>query len=268
MVKNHVTDLTHDQHENQNAALTGLESPPPSKLPREVTTKASAHSWREPRVRFWWTATIVLLLIALYVIVTQAWVWSREKRLLVSGILVEAHVVEANGQYNIGKKQPPDSRVKLKATVNGRERRYDGFLAGRKQHIVVGEKVPIRVDPENPGVWTARTEPAPLAKQLVGAWVPAPVIVIALLASLLARRGVLSTWQTGPSAAAVVVGTSHSALAPLSRVVRCALSDGSDKRLFTVFVPNRVARLQPGDALWLVLAPNRPDRALAAMLYE
>ena len=57
-------------------------------------------------------------------------------------------------------------------------------------------------------------------------------------------------------------------LAPLSRAVACVLSDGSDKRVITVYVPQRVAKLNKGDAITLVVPPGNPGRSLAAAAYQ
>jgi len=46
------------------------------------------------------------------------------------------------------------------------------------------------------------------------------------------------------------------------------LVNHADKRLITVFIPHAIAQLAPGDSLYLIVPPNRPHRALPAMLYQ
>jgi hypothetical protein len=54
----------------------------------------------------------------------------------------------------------------------------------------------------------------------------------------------------------------------VSRVVRFALADGNDRRVFHVLYPASSGKLVKGDKLLLVAPANRPSRAIVAALYK
>ena len=64
-----------------------------------------------------------------------------------------------------------------------------------------------------------------------------PVIVACVLVAALIRRRLLRLWQREPARLAVVVDSRPTALAPLSRAVRCTLRDGHPRQAVTVFIP-------------------------------
>jgi hypothetical protein len=179
-------------------------------------------------------------------------------------------VVEADGKAHEGPEFAPPVSVKLKYTLNGRSYTVAGIVEAGDgpRYVSPKQTIPIRVDPDHPTDWTARDHPTSLARELLGTGLILGVVVLLLIAALWARRRVLRIWRDGQSMAAVVVQTAHSALAPRSRAVRCALVNHADKRVFTVFFPHAAAQPAPGDTLYLVAPPHHPERALPAMLYQ
>ncbi len=246
-------------------SATAREPAPP---PRELTRRAKSRAWNEPVIRFWWLASLVLLLFSIYFAIQQTLVWLEERQLIREGDRVTAIVRAAGRETITGKRVAPSNPAKLRFTYKEKEREVTGLLAGRKDYIVLGDPVELRIDPDHPEVWTARTEPGNLAQQLLGALLILPAAVIALTVSVWLRRRVLNIWRNGSPRAALVVDSRQTALAPLSRAVRCAYRDPGEKRLITVYVPVRAASLERGDPLWLVARDDRPLRALPAMLYE
>jgi hypothetical protein len=249
------------------ASEPGGESAPPAP-PREVTAVARRRAWVDPRVRFWWLAAGVLLVIALYFAVTQTVIWSQEAWLIERGVQVEARVDHADGITVRDRLMPPASRVGLSFEWEGEVVEVSGHLAGREEHIRTGAEVPIRVHPENPRIWTYRTEPTPLWRALIGPIILLPVIAAAGLVSWWMQRRLVRIWREGEAFAAVVVESRQTAIAPLSKAVRLAPAEGADKRLISVFVPQRVANPQRGDVLWLIRSPKAPDRAIVARMYQ
>ncbi len=257
----------------QAAALHGRaegaslpSAPPPA--PREVTRAASRRAWHEPHVHFWWIVAIGLVGAALWIAVAQTITWNRDARLIRGGTRVDAVIWPAGARVK-GRPIGPEDAMTVEFHWNGEPVAFSNRrLIGRGTPTISGETIPIYVDPQDPTNWTARSSPPSLVKLMVGAFAIVAVAGVLSLVSVLKRRGVLSTWRNGEARQAAVVETSQTALAPRSRLVRCALTDGSDRRLINVCIPHRVAHPQPGDGLWLVMPPGKPDKALAAMMYE
>ena len=252
-----------------DAVAPVLASAPPD-APRPVTPRVRRRAWTEPHVRFWWLLTLAMLVIGVYVCGREFLTWSREARLVREGRVVEAEVTRAGGlSSRLGHRLPPNTVVTIQYEVDGKTYQQDGYLSGRKDYIQVHGKVPIRVDPADPSDWTARTEPPVLAQQLTGAAVVLPAVVVLAVVALLRRVMTLRTWRHGQATVALTVESRQTALAPRSRLVRCAPADRGDNRVVGVFVPSSAARdLRPGDLLWLVFPPGGRGRPVAAAWFN
>lgn len=215
----------------------------------------------EPRVRGWWLVVAGLLAAALYVVGTAYWSWRTENQLIDHGTPVTALIVGGSGMRAAGSVHAPEASVGLKYEVNGVDYLNYGYLGGRKDPIVVGTNVDIRVDPADPNVWTARTEPAPLLKQFVAVWTLLPLTLLAFLGGGWAWWRTLSLYRKGRRDIALVVDVRHASLAPASRLVRCTIPDATEaERVVTIYVPRGV-RPRPGDELHVV--HNDRGRAVA-----
>lgn len=243
--------------------------PEPAGAPRPVTGRVRRRAWTEPHVRFWLLLTAALFVICASVAFREVSGWRREVWLIRHGRLVEAEVTSAGGLGSRWQRLPPDSVVTIQYDVDGKKYTQGGYLHGRKDYIQVRGMVPIRVDPADPDVWTARTEPTVLAQQLTGAAVVVPVLGVLVVVTLLRRAKALRTWRDGRPVPALVVESRQTAVAPKSRFVRCTPADRSDNRIVGVYVPQWAAReLRPGDALWLVFPPGGRGRPVAASWFD
>lgn len=243
------------------------ELPP---VPRQLTARARRRAWNEPRVRFLWIAAIVLFGAACYIAVLQTTQWQHDMRLVRSGTVVSAYVVEADGAAHAGPEFTPPVSVKIKYDLDGKSHTVTGIIQAGEgpRYVSPRTNLPIRVDPDHPEDWTARDHLSSIFRELLGAGLVLIVVLLTLLVTLLVRQRVLRIWRDGQILQAVVIQCAHSAMAPRSQAIRCALRDHPDKRLFTVFIPYSAARLSPGDALQLIAPPNHPERAIPAMLYH
>jgi len=244
-------------------------SPPPP--PRALTPRALRRSLVEPRVRFWWATALVLLAAAVFFLVLYSSKWYEELKIVQHGTSITATVhrvgdSEVNGVGNL----PPDYPVVLQFDFNDVQYTVSGYLEGRKESISPKQKVPIKIDPDDPNQWTYLTESPPIweSEAVLSAGLMAPFVAAAALVSWLLRRRVLATWQTGTANLFMVEGTTQTALAPSSRAVRCRPLEGRDHRLVSVFIPRRVADPKVGELLWLIHPPGKPAAALAAIAYE
>ena len=242
--------------------------PEPPAPPRGLTAAARRRSLLEPRVRFWWLAGLALLAASVYFAATRAMNWVEEVRIVRRGTPVTAVVQrvgqgEVEGQHNLS----PSNPVTMLFEFKGKPYYVSGYLEGRQEPISLKDKVSIKIDPADPERWTYRADVPPMTQGLVGAVLVAPFAAGALAVSYLLRGKVLSTLKNGRAVPFVVVDTKQTALAPLSRTVRCTPLEGVDRRLTSVFVPMKLADPRPGDVLWLIHPPNNPKAAIPALVY-
>jgi hypothetical protein len=242
---------------------------PPPDPPRPLTPRVRRRAWLEPHVRFWWVLTLVLLAIGAYVGGSQWLVWSREVWLVRSGRVVDAEIMTAGGLSSRWQQLPPNSIVTLRYDVDGKTYDQVGYLKGRTDFIQVHSKVPVRIDPANPALWTALTVPASLLQELTGALVVLPAFVALMVVSLVQRSRMVRVWRDGEARRAIVVESRQTALAPRSRLVRCTPADAGDNRVVQVYVPaGAAADLHAGDELWLLFPSGGRGRPVAAAWFE
>jgi hypothetical protein len=130
-----------------------------------------------------------------------------------------------------------------------------------------GDHIALRVDPSDPNNWTDRTEPRSWVVELSVVAILLPLVLLLLLVAFLQRARVLRIWRHGEETAATVVEIRQTALAPLSRLVRFTVNDGSSSRVCSVLVPVRAGVPGRGDAVTLVMPRGVPQRAVMAKLY-
>jgi hypothetical protein len=224
-------------------------------------------------VRLWWVMSLGVLLVALYIVITQVATWWSERRLLAHGVTVEATIDRAiDGLNDIAvpdKKMPPNSMVAVSFDWKGRREhpalRQLPENIERGIFVVTGSKIVVHVDPDDPDNWTARTAAPPLAsRQLIGVAIAAPIVGVLGLVALFKRRGVLKVWRNGRASAALMVGSSQTPVAPRASGVRCTLADSTDNRVFTVYLPPGAAKPAVGDVVWVIHPGGKLDPAYAA----
>jgi hypothetical protein len=245
-----------------------VASAPPD-VPRPMTARVRRRAWTEPHVRFWWLLTAAMFVIGAYVCTREFVLWRREARLVREGRLVQAEIMRAGGLSSRWQLLPPDTVVTIQYELDGKQYTQDGYLKGRKDYFKIRTMVPVRVDPSDPNLWTARTEPPVLSQQLTGAAIVLPALVVLAVVSVLRRAMTMRTWRRGQATVALTVESRQTALAPRSRLVRCTPADRGDNRVVSVYVPQRAARdLRPGDLLWLIFPPGGRGRPVAAAWFD
>jgi hypothetical protein len=65
----------------------------------------------------------------------------------------------------------------------------------------------------------------------------------------------------------VAIDTKQSAIAPRSRIVRYAIKDAADRRIFSMLFPQSAGVPEKGEEFEVLYLPNRASRAIAAELY-
>jgi len=247
-----------------------MEDAPPSTTvppaaPRAMTSRVRWRAGMEPGVRFAWLTGAILILIAVVLVGFAVAEWHHQRFLTTQGVKVQAVIIQANEWTVPGKKQPSDAPIILRFDWHGKP--YETKpqpLAGWSEIITVGSVLPICVDPENPEDWTTLQHADPLGPRLVGAAVAAAIGVLTLLVAMILWKRVLNLWKDGIALETLVLDSHISALAPLSRAVRCTPADDSDSRVLTVFVPPAQGKVKSGETLWVLCVAPKARRGLAA----
>jgi hypothetical protein len=237
-----------------------------------VTARAARRAWNERPVRVW---LILLLLVAAatgYFVVERVSRAMRERDLVFNGEPVKATLTSIESSTVQGRMfsrmdGPP---VTLSYTLkDGRKvANLEGRLTpGIEGSVAIGGTIDIRVDPTDPRRWTDRVQPRPWTAELTVVYGLVPLLALLLGLVLITRARVLSVWKHGAETPATVIDAKQSSIAPLSRIVRFVLADGSgDKRVYSVLCPSDAVP-PPGDPIELIAPTGKPSRAIVASLY-
>lgn len=256
--------------------MTQTFSPPVSipAAPRPVTARGRRRAWGEAGVAVWWKLALAVLVVAIYVGYMQSGEALKHRRLMRTGVVVDARAVkvqgvtpEQNARFGVMRDQtvPVEFQARL---PDGREVLLSGYLPRGEGRIEVNQEMQLRVDPGDWTNWGEVIDVDPWWRVLALPLLLLLPIVLLLLALAYWRRGqVLKAWRDGTSGEAVVLETRQSATAPMSRVLRFTLADSTDRRVFSLLFPNRGGVPAKGETFPIVYPPNRPDRAIAASLY-
>jgi hypothetical protein len=242
--------------------------PAPADPPRPLTPRVRRRAWAEPRVRALGLAALAALGVSAWFVASRYLEWRREAWLVTHGVPVSAVVTEAGGILIPNKVVPPTTPVTLEYEAGGRKVTVQGTLKGRKEHIMTGGAVSIRVHPGDPATWTALAAPRPLRMELLGAAIVLPFALVLGTCAWLLHRKVLRLWRDGDAVGAVVIDSTHTAIAPRTHLLRCTPTDPNDKRLLQAYLPGAHARPQQGEALWLIAPPDPSTRAVTARWFE
>jgi hypothetical protein len=242
--------------------------------PRPLTPAARRRSWAEMPVRIWLVLAAMLGIVIVYFTTSQIIASSSEREMILNGIPVEGVVVQIDGRA------APEATfhrhealaAKVRYTLPGEEnaRQVAGSLSVVNDPDAVihpGDRIALRVDRSDPERWTDRTQPRSWVVELSVALVLLPLLAVLLVVAVLQRARILRIWQEGDAANGKVVDVRQTAIAPLSRMVRFTLSDGSNSRVCSVLVPTRAGVPARGEVISLVIPRGVPQRAVAAKLY-
>ena len=272
--------MNETSNETVSAPDTTEHLVPPVELtqtPRHVTPRAARRSWNELPVRIWVILAVAVGFITIYFTIDKYLSGRYERWLITQGLPVQAELNRIQGTRDRSQsfKRTDRLQVELNYDVPGTEHPRQMYVPGwlsqlpadpPPREIRVGELIPVRIDPNNPTVWTDRTQPLPWIAEFTIVVLLLPLLALLLVVMFIRRQQVLGVWRRGEVAAAVVVDHKQSATAPLSRVIRFTLADGSDRRVWSTLHPARGAP-QPGETVWVIYPPGNPGRAVVASLY-
>ena len=245
---------------------------PPS--PRPLTAAARRRSWAEMPVRIWCILAITLMIVIVYFTISQVNAGAGERAMILSGIPVEGEIVQILSTTNPQAKFPRNESwvAKVRYTLPDEQtpRTAPGALSILSQPDAVihpGDRIALRIDPNDPNHWTDRTQPRSWVVELSVVLLLLPLLTLILLIAVLQRARILRIWRNGDAADAIVMEVRQTAIAPLSRLLRFTLSDGSDSRICSVLIPTRAGVPSRGETISLVMPRGIPQRAVLAKLY-
>src|SRR5688500_12199482 len=265
---------TTDEHLTEQADVL---VPPPQLhiVPRALTPRARRRSWNELPVRIWVILAVAVTFITAYFTVSTYLGGRYGRWLITNGVPVSAELHRVQGTLDRRQvfRRSDRLQVELNYDVPGHPRVMyaEGALTPLRdqvpvQQVRVGDRVPVRVDPNRPRVWTDLTEPLPWLAEFTIVLFLLPLLALLAAVALWRRWQVLGVWRKGTVAPAVVVAQKHTAVAPRSRLLRFTLADGTDRRVWSTLVPARLAPA-PGESMWVIFPPGNPARAIVADLY-
>jgi hypothetical protein len=276
MTQQHSAETTHGETGHGGVGQSGaadVEPPPP---PRPLTAPARARSWAELRVRLWLIVAVMILVVTVGFAVMNFVESQSERWLIDHGQRLDATLSSINETSEKGQvfNRSDQLVAVLKFTPpGGQPQELQGFLyqqdpeAGEPtEHLVVGQKIPIFIDPNDPTKWTDRLVPRKWTARYVATVMTAPVALLLLLLTAWQRRGVLKQWRSESAHVASVISWKATAIAPRSYLVAMALV-GGDARIFEVLIPKRAGVPQPGDEWWVIPRRGRPRGSIVAAFY-
>jgi hypothetical protein len=248
-----------------------VDAPVLPQIPRPANPRARHRSWAELSVRIWLILTITIAAVTVWFTVSRVLESLDDRWLIEHGTPVVAKFKVVNGDPVAGHQFARKEALPCVITipVNGVPKDLEIRLEPKENAFAkVGADLPIRIDPNDPQRWTERTQPNPWLNELRMVWLLAPLAGVLLAVTIWKRYGVLRVWRGEPLAAATVVEVRHTAVAPLSRLVRFSFVEGEDRRVHGALMPTRAGIPDKGETIWLICPPGKPSRAIVAELYK
>lgn len=237
-------------------------------------------------MRVWVVLAVAVAVVTAYFTAATLVSGWKLRWLLSKGTKIDATIYEINQSKDPRKvyNRSDPLRVWIAFKLPGQDQVFvEGMLRQSQdpaERVRVGEPIQIRIDPNDiapidihtkPGMmqvhtWTDRTDPRPWYEEFVVVLLLLPLLLLVLAIAWWRRRSVTRIWRDGEAALARAIGHGHTAVAPRSRIVRFALEESDDRRVFTTLHPVKNLPAK-GELFWVVHAPGNPSRAVAASLY-
>ena len=244
-------------------AVPGASPLPPT--PRAVSPVVARRVWSEPRVFRWLVATVLLAVLAAYLCGMALYQWSVTRNIIVNGVPISARISKANGFERVGMRQEPTSIVELTYQHADREHVVSGQLVGRTEFVVIGEEIPIRINPSSPTQWTYRTTPPLVSHELAApSLVLIPLLGVAV-ALVLSRKNLLNLWQRGVGAPAIIAAVRSSSVSPRRPIATCLVVDGERRLTVSFHLAPEQRRLKKQDVIQVLYLKSGQAVALTAL---
>ena len=233
---------------------------------RPVTPRVRRRIWAEPVVRGWLLLTIGLVIAALVIAVSSTLEWIRETHVVRNGVRIQAMAWHAGSRHVKGMSLANGAQLEIEYDYNGTKYRATGVLYNTGAQYISQTPFDIRIDPENPAIWTNRIDVPPMVEKMMGVGIMLAVAMVCAMVTLLLRMRQIALWVHGDLVSARIIRRSQSALAPNSVALSCAVRVGKTERPVIVYVPQSKAPSEQAQSIDLVVSHDRL-RALAVVNY-
>ncbi|HMO25660.1 MAG TPA: hypothetical protein PKB10_05275, partial [Tepidisphaeraceae bacterium] len=193
-----------------------------------------------------------------------------ERAILIDGIAIDADVTAIEGQTNarnVSRAMPVGVRLAYPNPTSS-----EGLVArpttvlppAPGQRVSVGDKIPLRLNPEDGADFRFVTDPPSLMQAIVPGAVLSGCAILPLGVALLRRSRVLRVWRDGEKIEASVQQVGTTPLAPRSKLLKVRTTDGQTIQLLW---PNRLGAIEPGQSIDVMRHLDHKTLAVAADCY-
>ena len=251
--------------EAQENSMT-MESLP--ETPRPITAKVRRRLWMEPISRSWCIVTILILVTFIFFSIDGFMQWRSDARMIERGAIVQATGYAAGAKIK-GRPLPvgQSQSVYIQYEYQGQKYSSQGALVQTGKQYIAGEPFSIRLDPNDPAVWSNREQVASLQGKMIASMLTLIFAFGSALAVLFTWWRNLGLWRDGYLHQARVLEHRQSALAPRSVALYCAVRVMKEEHLMTVYVPQSAAAPEVGQNIPLLTNENA-TRGIALVNYQ
>lgn len=233
---------------------------------RPLTALARRRAWGELGVRPWTFLTLLMLLAAVVLTAVRWKAWRHEVDVVNHGTPVKAEVLYIGLSLLREGNRDEQLTVALNYTTpDGIKHTEQWGQLPRKPGTSISAKqfVDVKVDPNQPTFWTERTEAPPVTLVMITPLICLGVAIACGLIALARRQGSLRAYQLAEPRRATVVSVKQSPLAPFSKLVGVALDNAEDRRVRTLYWPNKLGPVHPKQVIEALVHKGRAYSTLA-----
>ncbi len=233
----------------------GIEPSSLPRSPRALTPKIKSAVMAEPKVRFWWLLVGLMTLATIGFTIKGLIQWQQDADVIGSGAVVKAVGYMPGGSRIRGRPLSvgQGSSVEIEYEYEGKKIKSLGPLFQTGEEYIAGVPFDIHIDRSDPSVWTNRKTAVPFWENLIGAFVGIIATFGCVLAALFVGLRYKQLWIAGEPRPARVVEHRHTAMAPRSVQLVCAVRQMKEERLVSVFMPQSAAVPEVGQHIDLIV---------------
>lgn len=216
--------------------------------------RAASRSWMEINVRPWLAVTLLMVIGLVLVSVLQWRDALRVRRLIEHNVTVKGVVTNINGRARTAPRDELQQvDMKYPHPTTQQPLLAPGMLSRKPgQSVSLGDVIELRIDPQDPMIWTDLASAPPVARELIVPLVVLlPMVLLCLAIAVLQRARVRKTLRTGTLTQATVVSVKNSPLAPLSKQIGLA-TGAPGARVRHAYWPTRNGPVVQGDLVEVV----------------
>lgn len=242
--------------------------------PRPIDRSASRAAWRIKRCAVFWVISLLLIVVAMFLVARRMNFYYSDMRVLKTGNEVMGTIEEVGVQrvtnHRYRRKWAAPFRFAVRIRYRSEtSRSRDGFIVidpNDRGNYSVGDEIAVRYDPKNTRHMVAVGH---LPDPIEGGWTIGLTAAIALTffaLSLLRRQRLLRLYRDGVVVPALIRGLKSTTTGPFSRRVEYAFEYDSGRFVGSdVAAQKQLAQLPVGATVQLLVDTNHPSNSMLAM---